>query len=167
MMNETHRYLFTHSNLYRMNILKRKWALCYMKRLPAVPKLEVCDKLRPYLKHYKLILSDTEIVFPEERCCCQRLLQFTYAYGVYEESIPYESVIYIMETPIGVHLLLRTGHEFTFTLKSPHWHIKNLYDYGKPLMITVWWWKFSGQVVMLWWKVEQRLGIREKKQPQL
>ena len=167
LMLDTNASILFHSNLYRMNILKRKWALCYMKILPAVSKLEVCDKLRPYLRHYGLTLSDTEIIFPKRRCYYQKLLQFIYAYGIYEESIPYESVIYIMETPVGLHLLLRTGHEFTFTLESPHWQIRNLYDYDKPLMITVCWWRFSGQAVMLWWKVEEWLGIREKKQPQL
>mgnify|MGYP001835143748 CR=1 FL=1 len=67
-----------------MNILKRKWALSYMKRLPAVSKFELCDKLRPYLRHHGLSLSDTGIVFPKERSYCRRLTQFAYACGIYE-----------------------------------------------------------------------------------
>ena len=149
-----------------MNILKRKWALSYMKRLPAVSKFELCDKLRPYLRHHGLNVSDTGIVFPKERSYCRRLTQFAYACGIYDESIPYESVIHIWESPVGVHLLLRTGHEFTFSLKSPHWQIRNLYDYGEPLAITVWWWKFSGEMVLFRWKVEEWLGIRKKRRPQ-
>lgn len=143
-----------------MNILKRKLMLAFLKKKPALSRFEVCDKLRPYLRQYKLSLNDTGIIFPEESPGLQNLLRVAQSSGIYEKSIPYDTIIYISETAKGLDMMLRTGHVFRFRSGSPVWMIDNVYKYGEPTALTLWWWKFSGNTTLLWWKIKKKRGSR-------
>lgn len=148
-----------------MNILKRKLMLAVLRKKPALPRLEVCDRMRPYLRQYGLTLSQTEILFPEERPYIQNLIRIAKSFGIYEKSIPYHAVVYIRETSEGLDMMLRTGHVFRFSPESPVWLIDNLYNYGEPSPVTVWWWGFSGNMTMLWWKIKRLFITPEAEHP--
>lgn len=138
-----------------MNILKKTGTLYALKKLPRVSMLEICTCIVPYVKQYGLTLNRKEICFPEKRRYLQKLIQIVSANGIYETSIPYESIVKIEENSGGLFFWLRTGHVFQFTPDCPLWRIHNPYRYGEPSGITVWWWGFSGDIILRWWKIKK------------
>ena len=62
-----------------MNVLKNSIILLGIKYLPAVPEFEICDKMRPYLKNYRLHLTEKEILFPEKMTFRQYMEIWRYA----------------------------------------------------------------------------------------
>lgn len=140
-----------------MNVLTWKLMPVILRMIPSVSKLEICDKLRSYLRQYDLTLTEKEILFPDSSPYLQKLIQVMSASDRYEKSIPYDAIVIILETAEGVDLMLRTGHVFHFGKKSRVWLIENVYAYGEPLPFIVWWWGCSGYIVMQWQKIKRVL----------
>lgn len=97
-----------------MNVLKNKILLYGFRWLPAVPLFEICDKMRPYLKTYRLRLAEKEILFPEKMTLRQYMKIRRYAES-YLTGIPYRNIVIIEQDREETSLYLRTGHVFTFT----------------------------------------------------
>lgn len=97
-----------------MNVLKRKLMLSFLGKEPSPSRFEVCDRMRPYLRQYGLRLTGEGILFPEKWSDSQYLLWLIYACPLYRREIPFGAVVRLLETPDGLHLMLRTGHVFYF-----------------------------------------------------
>lgn len=97
-----------------MNVLKNKIILYGFRWLPAVSQYKICDKMRPYLKNYRLHLTEKEILFPEKMTFRQYMEIWRYA-EQYLTGIPYRNIVIIGQERGGTSLYLRTGHVFTLT----------------------------------------------------
>lgn len=110
-----------------MNRLK-SWILLYgIKQLPAVSVFEICDKMRPYLRLFRLSLVEKAILFPEKISLCQYLEQQRHCGRQYDSGIPYESIVIVEQQHNEVSLYLRTGHVFTFSSGSHEWKVTEVY----------------------------------------
>ena len=84
----------------------------YVRQLSPLSKIEICDKLRNYLKPFDLRLSDTGIFLPE--ISTRMFLIYTkYVHGKYFlEGIPYTSIVYIKQEPDCLLIFLKDGAIF-------------------------------------------------------
>ncbi len=84
----------------------------YVRQLPPLSKIEICDKLRNYLKPFCLQLTDTVIILPE--ISTRMFLLYTkYVHGKYFlEGIPYASIVYIRQEPDCLLIFLKDGAIF-------------------------------------------------------
>lgn len=145
-----------------MKFLKSKIVLTGLKYCPALSSFEICEKIRPYLRVFRLSLAKDKIILPEERGREQTIICLMNASGLYTRFIPFNQIIWAEERREGLHLYMRTGHVFFFPREGTVWQITNLYKYGEPRRVTVWWWALSGWVCLWWNKLHSRKK-REKK----
>ena len=84
----------------------------YVRQLPPLSKIEICDKLRNYLKPFCLQLTDTVIILPE--ISTRMFLLYTkYVHGKYFlEGIPYASIVYIRQESDCLLIFLKDGAIF-------------------------------------------------------
>lgn len=84
----------------------------YVRQLPPLSKIEICDKLRNYLTPFGLQLTDTVIILPE--ISTRTFLIYTkYVHGKYFlEGIPYTSIVYIKQEPDCLLIFLKDGAIF-------------------------------------------------------
>ena len=84
----------------------------YVRQLPPLSKIEICDKLRNYLKPFCLQLTDTVIILPE--ISTRMFLLYTkYVHGKYFlEGIPYASIVYIRQELDCLLIFLKDGAIF-------------------------------------------------------
>lgn len=136
-----------------MNHLKNKIMLAGLKSYPALSSFKICDKIRPYLRQFNLSLAKNQIVLPEKRSKEQEAICHLNAPDCYMHVIPFDQILWTEERREGLHLYLRTGHVFFFPREGKVWQISNLYGYGKPSLITVWWWTFTGGVASVFKKL--------------
>lgn len=130
-----------------MNHWKNKIMLAGLKSYPGLSSFKICEKIRPYLRQFNLSLAKNQIVLPENRSEEQDIICRLNTSDCYMHVIPFNQILWTEERREGLHLYLRTGHVFFFPREGKIWQITNLYGYGEPSLITVWWWAFSGWVV--------------------
>lgn len=102
-----------------MNALKKQLLLFGIRRMPAVPVFEICDKMRPYLRTCRLRLNGEAILFTEKIK--------DQSGAPYENGIPYRQIIIIHQSREGTSLFMRTGQVFTFTPGSREIKITEVY----------------------------------------
>ncbi|MFR0835566.1 MAG: hypothetical protein ACLSC9_11975 [Barnesiella sp.] len=139
-----------------MNVLKRKLMLSFLGKEPSPSRFEVCDRMRPYLRQYGLRLTGEGILFPEKWSDSQYLLWLIYACPLYRREIPFGAVVRLLETPGGLHLMLRTGHVFYFAAGGSVWNITDVYRYGEPSLLTLRWWQLSGWIAGRYKRLHRR-----------
>ena len=141
----------------RMNLLKRKPDLRNVQKLPALPKPEICGFLQPFAVTLGLTFTDNEVRFPQPLCFEQRAVHASaYCETLYPECIPYDDIVIMEYDGNKLQMILRNGHIFHFVADSRLWLVSSTMKYGEPLLITVWWWMFSGWITLLWWKLTGR-----------
>lgn len=145
-----------------MKFLKSKIVLTGLKYYPALSSFEICEKIRPYLRPFRLSLTKDKIVFPEEKGKEQTIICLMNAPEIYVDFIPFDQILWAEERREGLHLYVRTGHVFFFPREGKVWRITNLYKYGEPWRVTVWWWAFSGWICLWWNKLRRPYKKREK-----
>lgn len=128
-----------------MTTLNGIMMLAWLKKMPALSKLEICRKMQPYVVLYQLSLCEGEICFPEEISVSQHAILIKHASGIYEKGIPFQSIIGIEEFRSEIEVFLRTGHVFTFKRSGALWNVYNFYSYGEPSRIKVWFRKMVGK----------------------
>lgn len=129
-----------------MNHLKNKIMLAGLKSYPGLSSFKICEKIRPYLRQFNLGIAKDQIILPENRPEEQDVICRLHAPDCYTRAIPFDQILWTEERLEGLHLYLRTGHIFFFPREGKVWQVTNLYGYGEPSLVTVWWWAFSGWV---------------------
>lgn len=117
--------------------------LAGLKSYPGLSPFKICDEIRPYLRQFNLSLAKDQILLPEKRSKQQNVICRLYAPNCYTRTIPFDQILWTKESREGLCLYLRTGHVFFFPRKGNIWQISNVYGYGEPSLVTVWWWRFS------------------------
>lgn len=142
-----------------MKFLKSKIMLTGLKYYPALSSFEICEKIRPYLRPFRLSLTKDKILLPEEKENEQTFVCLMNA-PEYAQVIPFDKILWAEERKEGLHVYMRTGHVFFFPREGKVWQITNLYNYGEPSRLTVWWWVCSGWLCAKW---NDLLAVTEKR----
>lgn len=133
-----------------MKFLKSKIVLAGLKYYPALSSFEICEKIRPYLRPFHLSLAKDKILLPEEKGEEQTFVCLMNAPDMYTHVIPFDQILWAEERKEGLHFYMRTGYVLFFPRDGKVWRVTNLYNYGQPCRLTVWWWVFSGWICRGW-----------------
>lgn len=111
-----------------MKKLRNKILLAGIHILPAVSDFKICDKIRPYLRPYRLRLETGVIYFPEEVSLEQNAeISRAKCEDLFQKGISFSDIVIIEDTHDGISLYLRSGYVFNFTYESTFIKITNVY----------------------------------------
>lgn len=140
-----------------MSLLRKKYDLCSLQKLPALPQSEIYERICPFALQLGLTFADNEIRFPQPLCFEQQAIHFSaYCEKLYPKCIPYDDIVIMESYGNKLKVVLRSGHIFHFVENRDVWLVRNALNYGKPPLITVWWWQLSGWITLWWWRLTKR-----------